>query len=323
MKWLQLLIKIIISITLLIWLASSVNISQIFSILLKIAPSQLVFVIILAFIAWAVAIYKWNILLSHFRYLDLAVQTFVGSFYSLVLPGQIAGELVKTYRLGKGRVDAEQVAVSVVVDKITGLLGLLLVMSVGLFASVAYVPDGVSLSILLLTIILIVSLACVRIPIFARAIESLLDGASRRENWFTPFVSRVGLLYQAWANYLRQPLRLVWATFMGGVFQLLCVWINANLALILGINLAFADWCWIFGLVSIAVLLPISIGGFGVREGVFVGLLSHQGISVEKSIALSLCVFGVSFISALIGCFLECIHIIKKEREGSVRCDPK
>ena len=323
MKWLQLLIKIIISITLLIWLISSVNISLIFSILFKIEPSQLVLVFILAVIAWAVAIYKWNILLSHFRYLDLAVQTFVGSFYSLVLPGQIAGELVKTYRLGKGRVDAEQVAVSVVVDKITGLLGLLLVMSAGLFASVAYVPEGVSLSILLLTIMLLVSLACVRIPMFARAIERMLDSASRRDNWFTPFVSRVGLLYQAWANYLRQPLRLVWATLMGGVFQLLCVWINANFALILGINLAFADWCWIIGLVSIALLLPITIAGFGVREGVFVSLLALQGVSAEKSIALSLCVFGVSFISALIGCFLECIHIVNKARDGSARGNQK
>jgi hypothetical protein len=230
-----------------------------------------------------------------------------------VLPGQIAGELVKAYRLGKGRVDAEKVAVSILVDKITGLLGLLLVMSAGLFASVADIPEGVSLSTLLLTIALLVLLASFRIPIFARVFERMLDSAAHRENWFSPFVSRVGLLYQAWVNYLRQPLRLVWATILGVVFQLLCVLMNLNIAVILGIDLAFADWCWIIGLVSIALLLPITIAGFGVREGVFVSLLALQGVTAEKSIALSLCVFGVSFVNALIGCVLECMPIVNKK----------
>ncbi|MEI7996455.1 MAG: lysylphosphatidylglycerol synthase transmembrane domain-containing protein [Methylococcaceae bacterium] len=197
MQRLQIPIKVILSITLLIWLTRSVNIPQIFAILQEIAPSQLIYVCLLAFTSWAVAIYRWNVLLSNFRYLDLAVQTFVGNFYSLVLPGQIAGELVKAYRLGKGRVDAEQVAVSILVDKITGLLGLLLVMSAGLFVSVADIPEGVSLSTLLLTITLLVLLASFRIPIVARVFERMLDSASHRENWFSPFVSRVGLLYQA------------------------------------------------------------------------------------------------------------------------------
>ncbi|MEI7996456.1 MAG: lysylphosphatidylglycerol synthase domain-containing protein, partial [Methylococcaceae bacterium] len=107
------------------------------------------------------------------------------------------------------------------------------------------------------------------------------------------------------------------------MFQILCVWMNVNIALILGIDLAFADWCWIIGLVSIALLLPITIAGFGVREGVFVSLLAHQGITAEKSIALSLCVFGVSFISALIGFILECMHIINKERDSASRENQK
>ena len=92
---------------------------------------------------------------------------------------------------------------------------------------------------------------------------------------------------------------------------------NATFALIIGINLFFSDWCWIIGLVSVAMFIPITIAGFGVREGVFVGLLSLQGVTVEKSIALSLCVFGVSFISALIGCVLECVHIVKTKRDAA------
>ena len=51
----------------------------------------------------------------------------VGLLYSLILPDQIAGELVKAYRLGRGRPDAERIAASGVVEKACGLLGIAIV----------------------------------------------------------------------------------------------------------------------------------------------------------------------------------------------------
>ena len=73
----------------------------------------------------------------------------------------------------------------------------------------------------------------------------------------------------------------------------------------LGIILPLADWCWTVGLVSIAVLIPITFGGVGVREGTFAGVLSLQGVPIEKSIALSIAVFSISLLAAFIGGILE------------------
>lgn len=58
-----------------------------------------------------------------------------------------------------------------------------------------------------------------------------------------------------------------------------------------GIELKMADWLWIFAVVSLAVLLPLSIGGIGIREGAFVGGLGYLNFSGKLALALSLAIF--------------------------------
>ncbi|MBN1760258.1 MAG: flippase-like domain-containing protein, partial [Chitinispirillaceae bacterium] len=85
----------------------------------------------------------------------------------------------------------------------------------------------------------------------------------------------------------------------------------------LDIVIAFTDWCWIYGLMSIAVLLPLSIGGIGIRDGSLIGLLSYMGISADRSLALSLLLFFFMFIVAVAGGGVEIIRIIQMRTDGS------
>jgi hypothetical protein len=109
----------------------------------------------------------------------------------------------------------------------------------------------------------------------------------------------------AWRLILGRPLRLLSSLILGALFQILCVFYISFLAAEIGIDLSIADWCWIFGLVSVAVLLPVSIGGIGLREGAFAGFLSLFNVPLDKALALSLAVFSVSLIAVLVGGLLE------------------
>jgi uncharacterized membrane protein YbhN (UPF0104 family) len=73
------------------------------------------------------------------------------------------------------------------------------------------------------------------------------------------------------------------------------------LAKAIGINISYYDWCWVFGVISIVVLLPVTIGGVGLREGGFVLLLGYFGVQNDKALALSLSIFGLQITGALIG----------------------
>jgi hypothetical protein len=73
----------------------------------------------------------------------------------------------------------------------------------------------------------------------------------------------------------------------------------------LGVRIHFADWCWLFGLISIATMLPFTIGGIGLREGSFVGALALFGVAAEQALALSLAVFGLLLAGAMVGAVLD------------------
>lgn len=92
---------------------------------------------------------------------------------------------------------------------------------------------------------------------------------------------------------------------LGVVVQLAAVWINYRIGLELGVRVTISDWCWVFGIVSIASALPFSIGGIGIREGSLVGSLALLGVAAEKAMAVSIIVFSLLLAAAAIGGLLD------------------
>ena len=64
------------------------------------------------------------------------------------------------------------------------------------------------------------------------------------------------------------------------------------LAISLGITIDFLTSFALFAIVIFSMLIPISIAGWGVREGVMVVLLGLIGISSESALALSI-LYGI------------------------------
>jgi hypothetical protein len=63
----------------------------------------------------------------------------------------------------------------------------------------------------------------------------------------------------------------------------------------------FVDWCWIFGVLSVALFLPFSIAGVGVRDLTLVGLLGLMSVPPDKAMALSFYLLAVNIFIAGIG----------------------
>ena len=65
------------------------------------------------------------------------------------------------------------------------------------------------------------------------------------------------------------------------------------------------DYLAIFLVSTVAVVLPITVGGAGAREITFFYMLSHLGLDPDSGVALSLIFFAISALSALLGMFLQ------------------
>jgi glycosyltransferase 2 family protein len=248
--------------------------------------------------AWAVASYKWKLLLPQHSWLELLKLNFIGQYYSTLFPGQIAGEIVKTYRIGRGRQDAEQIAASVIIDRITGLLGLLGVAIAGVIFSRSRLDRRVIWTLVLLATLLLLALSCLKLRWWSDLLRSFTNRSER-------FGAPVGRMMDAWRRYLDQPGLLFVSIVLGASFQFIAVLINIQFARELGIRVDVADWCWVFGVISVVTMLPFTVGGLGLREGSFVGSLALLGVAPEKAMALSFAIFGLLLAGAAVGGVLE------------------
>lgn len=254
-----------------------------------------------ALVAWLVNTRKWQVLLSgpgiRPRYPELLRLNMIGIFYNLVLPGQIGGEVVKGFKLAHLGISGKHSAISVIADRVTGLLALLMLGMIG----VAFSPmtSGVNLMPWLLALAMILGSLTV-ILITGKGLDTLsrwlpslpLIRRLNPQNW------HLELGDQSWQSMLI-------SMFLAIVFQLGIVLSNYLFCVALDISISYLQLLSVVAAVSLLQALPISIAGLGVREGAYVYLLSLQGVAEPMALALSLLTFGTQVLFALAGGLLQ------------------
>lgn len=273
------------------------------------------------FLFFVVSTFKWQMLLSHTdstaSYWELLRLNLLGQFYNMIVPGQVGGEVVKGVRLRRFNVSTEHAAVSVLADKATGLLALLLLGLCGLALSSGatqadriFLPWVVLLTVLLagltgflltgrgLSLITRVSevLRLSRINAVQKVIHRLHSIKAQHRDWRS-LCSLLGLSFAAQA-------------IVGTLNLLIC--------LSLGISLQLPVVMWVAAVVLMAQALPISVAGLGVREGMYVYMLVQLGVSAQNALAVSLLIFVAQLSMALLGGLVELSTAIKKPRKTSL-----
>jgi uncharacterized protein (TIRG00374 family) len=294
-------LKVLFSGALVGWLVARNDMRQILQILESLSPGILAAVVLLYLGSMIINAVKWRLLLDQRRLRDLFVFILIAQYYSMLFPGQIAGEAVKVYKLGRLGHDTEKIAASVAVDRLTGLMAVVLVALAGIAVSRNPVAEGFALWMCLALAGILSGTYFLYHPriekCFKRLALVLLRPVPRANAWVRPVFGFI----DAWRVYLKRPGLMLRVVAVGVVLQLVCVVINLVIARQVGIDVSFADWCWIFGIVSMVVFLPVTFGGLGLREGGFVLLLSFFNVPGEKALALSFTVFAIQLLGALVG----------------------
>ena len=199
---------------------------------------------------------------------------------NLVLPTAFAGDAVRTWVVGKRSGRLLGATAATVVDKLTALACLFALGWVVYAFDREVVPDSV-----------IVAFAWVTGGLVAAGILAALAAAGVR-----PVVHR---LPERAALVIRDSWRMlrVWAgsrslvasvTALGFAYQALVIGVFVFVGKAVGLELAFALAAVSTAVVLVATLIPVSVGGVGIREGGFVLLLGQAGIDAADATVLSL-----------------------------------
>ena len=210
-----------------------------------------------------------------------AVQTFAASLLlNVVLPTSVGGDAARAWLVGRESGRLIRAATATIADKATAVGCLFLVAWPVLVFDRDQVPSSVLAILFWVTVGLIaacgiaVAVAAGVRPVVRRLPERL--AGTIREVWLT---------VRVWARSARLIGRVV---SLGIVYQVLALLSLVLVAWTVGVELSFPLAAAVAPIVIVATLMPISVGGLGVREGAFVLLLAEAGISGAEATVISL-----------------------------------
>jgi uncharacterized membrane protein YbhN (UPF0104 family) len=226
--------------------------------------------------------------------------TAIGAFVGQVLPS-VAGDGARTWLLVRLGADWRNAVTSVLIDRAVGVallvaLGFLILLPQSDLAALGGGREQVLVAygaLLALGLVGLLSLPWI-VPVLGRWRSSrwlALLGASARHVLLGPrgpAIVALGLLVHA--------------------LTIAAVW---SLGQALGLALALPDAAVLFTIMVGAAIVPISVGGWGVRELAVVALLGRHGGAPEQALLLSVCFGLVVALAALPGALVWLVYPLR------------
>lgn len=293
--------KLGITTALVYWLLSDADFTEIGATLSRLDTASFVTAVAVMLLSSLAACIRWWLLLrhadTHARFAQVLPSYYLGLFYNNLLPTGVGGDIVRTIHLHQRGLGLKALAASMILDRGIGLIAMLMLAT----TCAAFLPHT-ELS------------APIRNPALA-FLAVCLGGIALA---FTPWVGtaiawlqrryrtnrvRHGALESVMMcySYRSKPALLLLATLLSFIAQSLAISAYIVLGHVIGLSLSPVTYFVIVPIVLVAGMLPISLGGLGVREGVLVSLLVTFGVDRQLAIVLSLLYLLVFWLSTLPG----------------------
>ncbi len=251
--------------------------------------------------------YRWWLLIPESNYFMLLRSNFMLAYYMVFVPGQLVSEGIKGARLVAAGHKAHSIFSSIFIDKLVAFIALMLIGLTGLLTTQHH-----SLAInSLITVLGLILALLLLILIFGSKTFFILEWLGHLPLMASiPAINKsLVVIEEYFAEYsmiLKQRrTNVIKALLVSLVFQGSCILINYVIGLSLGIHISFLDWAWITAILAVVLLLPISIGGIGVREGGLAAMFGLMHLPVEQALSFSFAIYAFTFVSALIGYLVD------------------
>jgi uncharacterized protein (TIRG00374 family) len=274
--------RLFVSICLLTLLLIKLPISDLWNTLKQI-PILLWVLVVIAFITGhVIGVFKWRLFIN-IGPKKLPVFTafrcyFAGLFSNFFLPSAAGGDVVRAGLAIHFNGEKEAVIVGSVLDRFLDTTSLGVIILVGALFSRTSLDSG-DWSILF---ILFVSIVVIIIATFVFLILPVPNILPRR---IIAFIERIKDVIK---KLVRNPQRALLGFLLAVFIQSSFVVLSAILGKSCNINLPLHVWFFAWPLAKLAAMIPISLGGLGVREMALAAFLGRFGVPLSSSVGLGL-----------------------------------
>jgi len=272
-------LKLLVTVALLAAVLLRVDLGGVARALRSLSAGAIAAALALTALSVLVSAWRWHRVLAHLGE-RVSPWALVGTTYYLLLPTSVGGDVARALRASRRVRDAEHAWASVGFERLLGLFSLVLVSAVGLLRGLT----GATAPVLAAA----AGMAAVLAALVVGAPVPLRLAARLGERRAAPLSARLRRVADAWGGALARPAprleTLAWSVLYQVVALTILVpvaaaWSVPNLvaALYLGVPVAL-----------VAATLPVSLGGHGLRESLFVVVLVPFGLEADQAFALSL-----------------------------------
>jgi uncharacterized membrane protein YbhN (UPF0104 family) len=236
----------------------------------------------------------WHLLIppaSRLPFPRLLSHYFAGFFWNNFLPSGVGGDAVRALALRASSGSTDDAVNSVLMSRLAGLWGIVLLSCAATVFHTATIGWQGALPLLLLTG------AALVVTVGGSAF--LLGGGLSR--WRSLLPARLATWHASLRQYYNQPALLVRALCWAVAIQLCAVIINTLTAKALDLPITPGQLLVTMPLINLAAIVPISVGGFGVREGSYLYCLGLVGATTGDALLLSLAVYTLLIVVAAAG----------------------
>lgn len=284
---LKLFIKLAISAGLLIWIISKIRLDSLGA---AISGSNL-FLLLAAFLmvnlCMLVSVLKWRPLLTlhkvHIPFARLLSFYYVCLFANNFLPSSIGGDAMRIYDVAKASGKPQEAAASVIAERLLASLALALTAAAA-WALVSGIGGGSLTSWLVVGIL-----------VFCLAATVVLFCFNFRED------GKVGRWLCRLGSYKKHPGLLLKVLLLSFLFQFVMVLANIFIFQALGVNIPLLKHFLFIPVIMAMSMVPLSINGLGIREGMFVMLYGAAGVDAATALAGALLFFTMITVTSLAG----------------------
>jgi uncharacterized protein (TIRG00374 family) len=288
-KKITILLKVIVSLGLIALLISQVDFKEIINILKNVDITMIIYALTLLIAQVFIAAIRWKFVLKcqkiKLDYKNTLQILYSGLFFNQAMPSSVGGDVVRGYYLKKQGMTLGRATLGVLMDRLFGMVGLTLLV----LASIPLLFELVDNSIARTGVLLIASsILLVLLLVF---FTDKLPGN------FSHFKIIKGLY-----SLSREGRYCVSNRYNGVIILLISVLIHLIsvfsvmiMSIGLGLDIEWGGFLLMVPLVGLMMVVPISIAGWGVREGVMVVGFGYLGVASEAALALSI-LYGLSIL---------------------------
>jgi uncharacterized protein (TIRG00374 family) len=288
-------IKLIITIVMFYFLFKYVDFNNLVEILSKSHGGTIFIALLLQLASTYLAAYRWRLIMNILIFKEsvsyYVKSYFKGAFFNQVLPSSIGGDAIRIIDLTQSGYDKKEAFYGIFVDRVVGLVGLLVLNLLATIIFYGTFENSFS------NLIILITLGGISGFLSLFYLEKLTFLANYKFlNLFHRLARRLNSLYSD------KTLLLKHIGVSVGVHFLSVLTLYA-LALSIDFHMSFQTFLIAVPPVFLLTIVPVSLAGWGIREGAMIGIFMLVGADQTKVLAMSILYGLLLIISSLPGAY--------------------